>query len=149
MQLKERSDFYICFEMWYFAVSPSDSVLTFLDEFSLFRSSFVWKHIQHMWKWKCERRGKEYVFTKDKYSTAIYIYYSCDGLKKTFYKSPAHNDHCANGYQSNNHGDCGNRTSNDTNFLLIFSKSYRMFNITMCIYWKRIINSHLITANDE
>lgn len=28
--------------------------------------------------------GKKYVFTKDKYSTAIYIYYSCEGLKKHF-----------------------------------------------------------------
>ena len=88
--------------------------------------------------------GKEYVFTKDKYSTAIYIYYSCDGKKKTFYKSPAHNDHCANGYQSNNYGDCGNRTSNDTNFLLIFSKSYRMFNKTIFIYWKA---HHLFTSH--
>ena len=135
MQLKERSDFYICFEIWYFAVSPSDSVLAFLDEFSLFRSPFVWKHIQHLWKWKCERRRKGYLFTKDKYETMKCIIFM-RWLKKTFYKSPAHNDYCANGNQSNNYGDCGNRTSNDTNFLLIFSKSYRMFNKTIFIYWK-------------
>lgn len=70
-------------------------------------------------------------------------------VEKTFYKSPAHNDYCADGNQSNNYGDCGNRTSNDTNFLLIFSKSYRMFNKTISIYEYLFIDSHLIKANDQ